>query len=240
MITKGHSRRGSPNGRQGLIRLAQLLRLDEWPSEGRTLGEILKSIWDPAEWAELTEHTGELQPRSLNDVPRMAIIPVYPSSSPQYGKLAEETRVFLEAWNSGQLVAKGRRGDLLTAPVEIPPPSVGYDIEVVDFTRSVIRDPTYPKKVIYDLRFFLPNTESKFESAIERNATSRWAIAEALRMKAVGEIDESIKITAFAKELANRMEAARDNGDKSVKPVRWRHIKNSLRDWGLWPITSIK
>ncbi len=240
MITKGRSRRGSPNGRQGLIRLAQLLRLDEWPSEGRTLGEILKSLFDPAEWAELTEHTGELQPRSLNNVPRSAIIPGYPSSSPRYGELAEEIRVFLEAWNSGQLVAKGRRGDLLTAPIEIPPPSVGYDIEVADFTRSVICDPTNRKQNIYDLRFFLPNTELKFESAIERNATSQWVIAEALRMKAGGEIDESAKITTFAKELAHRMEAARDNGDKSVKPVSWRHIKNSLRAWGLWPITSIK
>jgi hypothetical protein len=219
--------------------LAQLLRLDEWPSEGRTLGEILKSIIEPAEWAELTERTGELHPRYLNNT-RLVVIPVYPSSSPAYGQLAEEYRVFLEAWNSGQLVAKGRRGDLLKAPEVIPPPSVGYDIEVWDFTRSVIRDPTYPKKVIYNLRFLLSDTESKSESAIERTATSRWVIAEALRMKAVGEIDESIKITAFAKELANRMEAARDNGDKSVKPVNWRHIKNSLRDWGLWPITSIK
>jgi hypothetical protein len=192
------------------------------------------------EWAQLTEHTGELQPRFLNDTPRMAIIPVYPPSSPRYGELDDEIRVFLEAWNSGQLVAKGRRGDLLRAPEEIPPPSVGYDIEVTNFTRSVICDPTNLKQNIYDLRFFLPNTETKFESATRRNATSKWVAAEALRMKAVGEINDSIKITAFAKELANRMELARNNGDKSVNPVSWRHIKNSLGDWGLWPITSIK
>jgi hypothetical protein len=163
----------------------------------------------------------------------IAVIPVYPSSSPQYHELSEEIRLFLEIWNSGQLIAKGRRGDLLEAPVEIPPPSVGYDIEVVDFTRSVIRDPTNPGKKIYDLRFFLANTEPQY-------ATSKWVTAEVRRMKAASEIDKGIKITAFAKELADRMEAASDDGNKSVKPVTWLHIKNMLPEWGLWPIESIK
>ena len=146
----------------------------------------------------------------------------------------------MNLWNSGKLIAKGRRGDLLTAPVEISPPSVGYDIEVADFTRSVIRDPTYPERKIYDLRFFRPNPEPKFESATDRNGTSSWITAEAQRMKAAGEIDNGVRITTFAQTLADRMQAACNNGDKSVKPVGWRHIRNMLLPWGLWPIESIK
>jgi hypothetical protein len=122
------------------------LSLDPWPSEGRTLGEILEPLLGASEWSILTRQTGELQPRFLNNMGKWAVIPVYPSSPPQYRELAEEIRLFLEAWNSGQLIAKGRRGDLLVAPVEISPPSVGYDIEVADFARSVIRDPTYPAR----------------------------------------------------------------------------------------------
>jgi hypothetical protein len=165
---------------------------------------------------------------------------VYPPSSPQYRELAEGIRLFLEAWNSGQLTAKGRRGDLLVALVEISPPSVGYDIEVADFTRSVIRDPTYPERKIYDLRFFRPDNEPKSESATERNGTSKWITAEAQRMKAAGEIGDNIKITTLAKKLAGRMQAASNSGDKSVKPVSWQHIKNMLPRWGLWPIGSTK
>ena len=156
---------------------------------------------------------------------------MYPSSSPRYEELSVEYRVFLEAWNSGELVAKGRRGDLLTAPVEIPPPSVGYDIEVADFTRSVILDPTNPKNAIYDLRFFVPHAEPKLENASDKSATSKWVAAEARRMKAAGEISEGIRITAFARKLAEKIEIARDEHDISLKPVSWRHIKNSLRDW---------
>jgi hypothetical protein len=214
------------------------LSSEPWPSEGRTLREILEPVLSPAEWSELAEHTGELQPRFLNNMGKWAIIPVYPSSSPQYGELAAEIRLFLEMWNSGQLIAKGRRGDLLTTPVDIPPPSVGYDIEVADFTRSVIRDPTNPEKKIYDLRFFVANTEPKFEIATK--ATSKFVTEEARRMKAAGEIDKKIKITAFAKELANRMKVAHNRGDQSIKPVGYLYIKNMLRQWGLWPIEAIK
>jgi hypothetical protein len=216
------------------------LLLDPWPSDGRTLGEILEPLLGAAEWSILVRQTGELPPAFLNNMGKWAIIPAYPPSSPQYRELAEEIRLFLEAWNSGQLIAKGRRGDLLVAPVEISPPSVGYDIEVANFTRSVIRDPTYPERKIYDLRFFRPDKEPKNENATERNGTPKWITAETQRMMAAGEIDDSIRITTLAKKLADRMQAAANNDDKSVKPVGWQHIKNMLPLWGLWPIESIK
>jgi hypothetical protein len=212
------------------------LSLDQWPPEGRTLGEILEPLIDPAEWSKLIEHTGELQPRYLNTMGRPVVIPVYPPSSPHHRELAEEIRLFLEIWISGKLIARGRRGDLLTGPTEIPPPSVGYDIVVEDFTRSVIGDPTDPKKAIYDLRFFRSYTEHGFKSGTESIATSQWVTQEVLQMKARGEINEDIRITDLAKELEKRMRAA---GDK-VKPVGFKHIKNMLPTWGLWPINSIE
>ena len=64
-----------------------------------------------------------------------------------------------------------------------------------------------------------------------------WIAAEAKRMR--GEIASDIKITAFARELERRMKEAAKT-DKSIRPVKWRYIKNNLRNWGLWPITFSK
>ena len=58
-------------------------------------------------------------------------------------------------------------------------------------------------------------------------------------MKTAGEIPPDIRITDFARELENRMLKAAAT-DKSIRPIKWRSIKNELRDWGLWPIDSIK
>ena len=210
----------------------QLLPLGAWQSEGRTLGAILQALLRPAAWSDLLEHTGELQTQDLT-VRRWAVIRVHPPFSPP-----EWIKEFLELWNSGQLIAKGRRGDLLAAPVEISPPSVGYDIEVADFTRSVIRDPAYSKKLIYDLRFF-----SKSKPEMEpraKNSTKNWIVTEARRMKAAGEIKANIRITDLAKQPeASLKEAARDV-DKPLKTVTWRHIRNELPAWGLWPIELLK
>jgi hypothetical protein len=68
--------------------------------------------------------------------------------------------------------------------------------------------------------------------------TVRWVTGEARRLKAAGKIDESIQITDFAKLLEENMEKAAKT-DKTLKPVKWQHIKNSLPAWGLWPVTSI-
>jgi hypothetical protein len=157
----------SPNRRQGLsppTEANQLLPLGRWPSEGRTLGAILQPLFSPADWSELLKHTRELLTQDAAER-RWAVIRVHPPFSPP-----ELIKEFLKLWHSGQLIAKGRRGDLLAAPVEIPPASVGYDIEVADFTRSVIRDPTYPEKLIYDLRFFKskPETEPRAKNGTQQ------------------------------------------------------------------------
>jgi hypothetical protein len=220
--------RNRPQGSNSSAEGQWQLPIDNWPPEGRTLGAIFKQFTSQDEWSELTNHTGELLPPHLNTSGMWAIIPANPPD--------DQTTIhpFLKIWNTGRLIAKGRRGDLLAAPEQIPPPSVGYDIWVADFTRSIIRDPTFPDKRIYDLRFFPPNAKTKSVNDA-KNSTAKWVAGEAKRMKALGEIGESTHITELAKMLASRMEQ-----EKSVKAVGWRYIKNQLREWGLWPIASIE
>jgi len=66
-----------------------------------------------------------------------------------------------------------------------------------------------------------------------------WITAEVKRMKEAKEIPSDIGITDLSRELERRMrrEAARND---SVRAIKARSIENGLRDWGLWPITSIK
>jgi hypothetical protein len=77
----------------------------------------------------------------------------------------------------------------------------------------------------------------------KRVSTKDWITAEAKRLKKDNEIPRSAYIhpTTFAKLLWDRMKNAADT-DKSIRlrRVDWRHIKNQLRKWGLWPIESIK
>jgi hypothetical protein len=81
------------------------------------------------------------------------------------------------------------------------------------------------------------------------DTTAVWVAAEARRMKAAGEIDIRIRITDFAHELERRMGIAamkkatmKKAAEKkpSLRPVGWRHIKNMLPHWGLWPVSRIK
>ena len=66
-----------------------------------------------------------------------------------------------------------------------------------------------------------------------------WIAAEASRMKAANEIPPDIRITDFARELARRMDKAATS-DRSIRPIKSRSIEKKLRDWALWPTSSIK
>ena len=57
-------------------------------------------------------------------------------------------------------------------------------------------------------------------------------------MKQAGEIPANIRITKFAKSLAERLSDAAE-ADSSLRSVKWGYIKNQLPIWGLWPISSI-
>ncbi|MBR0742104.1 hypothetical protein JQ581_34725 [Bradyrhizobium liaoningense] len=73
----------------------------------------------------------------------------------------------------------------------------------------------------------------------QSRGAAAWITGEATRMKVANEIPENIKITHFAQELERRMRKTALS-DKSLRPIGWRSIKNELRNWGLWPITTIK
>jgi hypothetical protein len=64
--------------------------------------------------------------------------------------------------------------------------------------------------------------------------TKTWVTAEAIQLKKDNKIpaDARQHISHFAKLLAKR--------NKSLRPVGWKHIKNMLPEWGLWPVESIK
>jgi hypothetical protein len=199
----------------------QLLPLDNWPLEGRRLGEIIEQLVGPAAWSECTAATGELLSPYLRSLAKPQAV----------GLHAETLRPLLELWSSGALVARGRRGHPFSPPIEIPAPDIGWDLMFVDFGRSIIRDPIGEGK-IYDLRFFRPNTNA--------SALPQWCAAEIKRMKAAGEIHDSIRITKLAELLADRLGKASKAGNTSIKPVTSGHIKNMLPTWDLWPMHSIK
>lgn len=206
----------------------QLLSLDQWPPEGRTLRDIVEQLIGPAALSELTEHTADrLSPR-LKAIAKWTSIRL---------DAIEACQPLLLRWNSGALIAKGRRGDPLSASAEILPPSTNWVPRVVDFTHSVIEDPIGQGKEIFDLRFF-PKPSPELESK-DRTGTKTWIVAEAKRLKAAGEVDEGTRITDFAKLLEERMREVWKT-DKSIKPVGWRHIKHTLPQLGLWPVRSTK
>ena len=144
-----------PNRSQGLTPLAkadQPLSLDEWPPEGRTLADIVEQLYGPA--ASLIDVSPDENAIVSWSPDRKTIVS-------WYHPLEAIAQPLLHLWNSGALIAKGRRGDPFLSPIEIPAPSTVWVARVVDLTRSVIEDPI-GHGMIYDLRFFLqPKAEPK-------------------------------------------------------------------------------
>jgi hypothetical protein len=90
-----------------------------------------------------------------------------------------------------------------------------------------------------DVLALLPGEPSGHEKTDGRSASGRWIAAEASRMKKLGEIAPGIRITDLSGELAHRMKRAAA-ADRSIRPLTANSIRNRLREWGLWPVTSIK
>jgi hypothetical protein len=87
------------------------------------------------------------------------------------------------------------------------------------------------------LQAILPEDSRQDET--DRHGAACWVAAEARCMKKAGEIPQGVRITVFARELARRMQKAATI-DRSVRPIKAKSIENKLREWGLWPVTSIK
>jgi hypothetical protein len=71
------------------------------------------------------------------------------------------------------------------------------------------------------------------------DSTKVWVTNAVKEMRKHGQFSERTRITNLAKTLADRMDKAVEAG-KVRRPVGWRHIKNELPKWGLWPIKKIK
>jgi hypothetical protein len=139
------------------------------------------------------------------------------------------------------LIAKGRREDPLAFPVQIAPPSIGWEIWVVSFTRSIIRDPADGE--IYDLRFFLP--EPKTDSAPADNtgpdpfrtgAAGRPSAAAIVLAEAERRIrDKEVTpkqggLTAFSTDLKNWWEEKRHTYNPDPGP---RMTASGIRSCGV-------
>jgi hypothetical protein len=68
--------------------------------------------------------------------------------------------------------------------------------------------------------------------------TKVWIAEKAGKLKGAGKIPADIRITALAKMLEGELCEAH-KVDHSIKTVGWRHIKNMLPTWGLWPVSKI-
>ena len=206
----------------------QKLSLSSWPPEGRTLGEIVEQMVGPSMWHLLLEITGE-RPAHFNSVHRIPLIAdpynrlgiaVAPTDAEPYIAAVRACLPLIDFWNA-HLIAKGRRKDPLSAPIEIVPPCTGWQVAITSLERSIIMDPAadgWPGSRIYDLRFF----------SAESATTKVWVTAEARRLKTAGEIRQGINKRDFAKQLAKAGSANYD------------YIRNNLSAWGLWPVESIK
>jgi hypothetical protein len=82
-----------------------------------------------------------------------------------------------------------------------------------------------------------PPTGAK--TANGRVSTKAWCVAEAERLKAARKLPEDLGIVAFAKLLADGLAGAAKT-NKSLRPVSSDYIRNSVRDWGIWPINIVK
>jgi hypothetical protein len=68
-----------------------------------------------------------------------------------------------------------------------------------------------------------------------------WIPAEAIRLKKDNKIPLEVhrRPTDFARFLEGHMRKAKKTNEL-LQPVGWPYIKNHLREWGIWPIESIK
>jgi hypothetical protein len=96
-----------------------------------------------------------------------------------------------------------------------------------------------PYKIVVsrdDLLALLPQEQ---EHRAGFGAAKVWVVSEAERLKAAGRIPADIRKTALARLLADKMHKAARRDD-SVRPVGERYISNSLKQWGLWPVSTVK
>jgi hypothetical protein len=154
---------------------------------------------------------------------------------------------FLAAWNTGELVASGRRGDPLAPSTLIPSPGTSWPFKIADLERSIIDDPGRAGAKIFDLRFCLrpaapagsavPATgeatvEGSSSPAKRAMSPVEWLAYKVKEVKCTP--NHPTQSTDIARLLAPKMVAAVKAGECS-KVLAVGTIVNYLRDHKLWP-----
>jgi hypothetical protein len=202
---------------------------EPWPAEGlplkaaieRVSGTVLSDAHASALFAGIT-HTTDEGARRIRDARH---------------ETERALSLLLDAWNNGALVATGRRVDPLSASVPIPPPGVTWRLRILDAGRSVIVDPGFDRKCIFDLRFWpiematSPSVASRPSASPVPPDPKDWLVGEVAQRRAADLIPE--KITDFSRELATQMVAASRTGGVA-RALKARTIENMLRELKLF------
>jgi hypothetical protein len=127
-----------------------------WPAEGLSLLDTMARV-APKAW-----HRYEAAKKAAASVPRHRRLAG--GGATDYERTLIWTcddafkiclAILVAMWDRGELTAKGRRGDPLSAPIDIAPPKRGWRVLVVNATKSTIHDPDSNRRNgrIHDLRF---------------------------------------------------------------------------------------
>src|SRR5262245_33529097 len=208
---------------------------NSWPVEGRLIDVACQLLLTPFWHAYAQVCTGV---RDLEGLRRARI-----ANRQGRGKLRLKLQPNAQDWlnasnaldgqvhrllEEGEFELWGRRGSP-TAQVE-PIPASAFKRFEIDYENQIAEEETGLKH--FDLRMvrIAPQTA---------NRTAVWLYGAARRLKMAGKIPEDIGPQRFAKILGEEMRKAAKTVS-TIKPVGWGHIKNNLKNWGLWPISRIK
>jgi hypothetical protein len=116
-------------------------------------------------------------------------------------------------------------------PAPIDQKEFGRKIDYAIAVRDNLIPPPWVKKAA-------PITEMTSDFVTVRD----WVVAETRRMKTAGEIGDEIRIGQLAEKLAAAMRKAMQTAasDSKLRAVGAGYIRNKLRDWKLWPVSSIE
>lgn len=161
---------------------------------------------------------------------------------------------FLDAWNAGTIIAKGRVGEPFEPLTDIPPPRAGYTLTIRSLLRSIIVDPTTVSspdpanmKRCCDVRFFLPKqavTTGSGETKLDRFKTGaagrptakEIVLAEAKRRIRENEVvPKQGELAAFSKSLESWWQNERGTYEPPGPAMTASAIRNAgVRD--LWNV----
>jgi hypothetical protein len=203
------------------------------PAEGRTLSELIERMVSREAWRLLTTFVGDRPPPRVSYPRSIYLAAKYIEGDNDYTAALRSCLPLIDAWNAGVLIAKGRRGSPLAPLEEIPPPRVGWTMEIASLLQSRIIEPgtlLKDRRSIYDLRFYSASVATlesgKVAVTPKPLPAKKWIEAAANRLKASPDCPKGI--TEAACRLHDEMKAAHKQSE-CKKVLVPRSIENVLR-----------